>query len=72
MYFPNYRLQKCDYINACKIPFWRTLQQKTWQKGPKTVEIWTKLPLTYLFISVNLIQLEKVYVSALQVLWIVC
>ena len=26
-------------INVCKIPFKMSLQQKTWQKGPKTVEI---------------------------------
>ena len=49
-----------------------SLPQKTWQKGPKTVEICKALPLPYLFIPVNIIQLEKVYVSALQNLKTVC
>ena len=64
--------EKGDQINVCKIPFWRTLQQKTWQKFPKTVEMCTTVPLPYLFIPVNIIQLGKVYLSALQILKIVC
>ena len=52
-------------INVCKIPFKMCLPQKTWQKGPKTVEIFKTRPLPYLFIPVNIIQLEKVYVSAM-------
>ena len=43
------------------------LPQQTWQKGPKTVEICTTLPLRYFFIPLELIQLEKIYVSALQI-----
>ena len=35
-------------------------------KGLKTVEICTTVPLSYLFIPVNIIQLEKAYVSAMQ------
>ena len=31
--------EKGDSINVCKIPFNRSLPQKTWQKGPKTVVI---------------------------------
>ena len=64
--------EKGDQINVCKISFKRSLPQKTWQKGPKTVEICTTLPLPYLFIPVNIIQLEKVYVSAMQNLRTVC
>ena len=64
--------EKSDSINACKIPFWRCLPQQTWQKRPKTVEICTTVPLSYLFIPVNIIQLEKAYVSAMQNLMTVC
>ena len=64
--------KKRDSINVCKIPFKRSLSQKTWQKGPKTVEICKTLPLPCLFIPVNIIQLEKVYVSAMQNLKTVC
>ena len=64
--------EKGDSINVCKIPFKRSLPPKTWQKGPKTVEISTTLPLPYLFIPVDIIQLEKVYVSATQNLKGVC
>ena len=64
--------EKGDSINVCKIPFKRSLPQKTWQKGPKIVEICKALPLPYLFIPVNIIQLEKVYVSAMQNLKTVC
>ena len=45
--------QKGNSINVCKIPFKRSLPQQTWQKGPKTVEISTTLPLSYLFIPVG-------------------
>ena len=55
--------EKGDSINVCKIPFKRTLPQKTRQKGPKTVEICETLPSSYLFIPVDIIQLEKVSVS---------
>ena len=44
------------------------LPQQTWQKGPKTVEICPTLPLPYLFITLDIIELEKIYVSALQIL----
>ena len=64
--------EKGDSINVCKIPFKRSLPQKTWQKGPKTFEICKALPLPYLFIPVNIIQLERVYVSAMQNLKTVC
>ena len=64
--------EKGDSINVCKIPFKRSLPPKTWQKGPKTVEISTTLPLPYLFIPVDIIMLEKVYVSATQNLKGVC
>ena len=56
--------EKGHSINVCKIPSKRSLPQKTWQKAPKTVEICITLPSPYLFIPVNIIQLEKVYVSA--------
>ena len=64
--------EKVDSINVCIITFKRSLPQKTWQKGPKTVEICKTLPLPYLFIPVNLIKFEKVYVSAMQNLKTVC
>ena len=64
--------EKGDSINLCKIPFKRSLPQKTWQNAPKTVEICKMLPLPYLFIPVKIIQLEKVYVSAMQNLKTVC
>ena len=48
--------QKGDSISFCEIPFERSLPQKTWQKGPQTVEICTMLPLPYLFIPLNIIQ----------------
>ena len=57
--------EKGDSINVCKISFKRSLPQKTWQKGPKTIEIFKTLTLPYLFIPVNIIQSEKVYVSAM-------
>ena len=64
--------EKRDSINICKIPFKRSLPQKTWQKCPKTVEICTTLPLLCLFIPVNIIQIEKVSVSAMENLKTVC
>ena len=64
--------EKGGSINVCKIPFKRSLPQKTWQKGQKIVEICKALPLPYLLIPVNIIQLEKVYVSAMQNLKTVC
>ena len=64
--------EKDDSINVCKIQFKRSLPEKTWQKGPKTVEICITLPLPYLFIPVNIIQLQKVYLSAVQNLKTVC
>ena len=48
------------------------LPQQTWQKGPKTVEICTTLLLPDLFIPLDIIQLEKVYPSAMQNLRTVC
>ena len=47
--------EKGDSINVCKIPFKRSLPQKTWQKGPKTVEIFTTIPLPSSFIPANII-----------------
>ena len=64
--------EKGDSRNVCKFVLKRSLPQKRWQKGPKTVEICKTLPLPYLFIPVNIIQLEKVYVSAMQNLKTVC
>ena len=63
---------KGDSINVCKMPFKRFLPEKTWQKGPKTVEICITQPLPYLFIPVNIFQLEKVSVSAMQNLKTFC
>ena len=40
-------------INVCKIVFKRSLPQKTWEKGPKTVEICKTVPLPYLFMAVD-------------------
>ena len=47
--------EKGDSINVFKIPCKRSLPQKTWQTSPKTVEIFTTLPLPYSFIPLNLI-----------------
>ena len=58
--------EKGDSINVCKIPLKRSLPQKSWQKVPKTVVIFTTLPLSYLCIPVNIILLEAVYVNAMQ------
>ena len=58
--------EKGDSINVWKILSKRSLPQKTWQKVPKTVEICITLRLPYFFIPLNIIQLEKVYVSAMQ------
>ena len=60
--------EKGDQINVCKIPFKSSLPRKTWQKGPKTVEICTTLPLPYLFIPLDIILLEKIYLSSLKTL----
>ena len=60
--------EKGDQINVCKIPFKSSLPRKTWQKGQKTVEICTTLPLPYLLITMDIIQLEKIYLSALKTL----
>ena len=48
------------------------LPQQTWQKGPNTVVICTTVPLSYLFIPVNINQLEKAYASAMQNLRTIC
>ena len=48
--------EKGDSINICKIPLQKSLPQKTWQKGPKTVEICKTQPLPDSFIPVNIIQ----------------
>ena len=60
--------EKGDQINVCKIPFKSSLPRKTWQKGQKTVEIYTTLPLPYLFIPLDIILLEKIDLSALKTL----
>ena len=60
--------EKGDQINVCKIPFKSSLPRKTWQKGQKTVEICTTLPLPYLFIPLDIILLEKIDLSALKTL----
>ena len=59
-------------INLCKISFKRFLPQKTWQTGPKTVEICKTPTLPYLFFPMNIIQFEKAYVSAMENLKPVC
>ena len=46
----------------------RGVLKKTWRKGPKTVEICTTLPLPFFFIPLEIIQSEKINVSALQIL----
>ena len=49
-----------------------TLEQETCSTGPETFAIWTTAPLPYLFIIVNVIELEKVSFSAMQNLNTVC
>ena len=60
--------EKGDSINICKFVLKRSLPRKTWQKRPKTVEICKTLPLPYLFISVNIIQLEKSMLALCKIL----
>ena len=57
-----------DQINVSKIPLQNTLLQKTWYTGTKTFVILMTLSLPCLLITLNIIQLEKVYVSAMQYL----
>ena len=57
--------EKGDSINLCKILFKGSLPQKTWQKGRRTVEMWTTLPLPCLFIPVNIFSWKK----SMLVLW---
>ena len=64
--------EKGDSINIRKIPFKRSLPQKTWQKSSKTVEIWATLPLPYFFMPVKIIQSEKFFFNAMQNLKGVC
>ena len=64
--------EKGHSINVCKIPFKRSLPQKTRQKDPKTVEICTTLSLRYFCIPLKIIQLEEVYVSPMPILQFVC
>ena len=59
-------------MNVFKILFQKTFPQATWWMGPNTVVIWTATPLPYLFITVNILQLEKVYFSAMQNLETIC
>ena len=72
MYFPNYHLQKRPLDKCLQNPVLEVSSKKTWQKGPKIVEICKTVPLSYLFIPVNIIQLEKAYFSAMQNLKTVC
>ena len=64
--------EKSVQINKCKKRFQGSLRQETWETGPNTVKIWTTLPLPYLLIPANIIQLENVYVSSMQNLKTVC
>ena len=57
-----------DQINVSKIPLQNTLPQTTWYTGTKTFVILMTLSLPCLLITLNIIQLEKVYVSAMQCL----
>ena len=50
----------------------RGVFKKTWQKGPRTVEIFTTVLLSFFFIPVNINQMEKAYVSGMQNLRTVC
>ena len=58
--------EKSDQINVFKILLQRSVREEIFETGPKTVEIGTTLHLPYLLMPVNIIQLEKVYVSAMQ------
>ena len=50
--------------------FQNTLEQT--QTIPNTVEIWTTAPLPYLFITVKSTELEKVTLSDMKIVRIVC
>ena len=60
--------EKGDSIYVCKIPFTRSLPHKTWEKGPKTVEVYTTLPLSYLFIPVNIFSWKKSMLKLCKIL----
>ena len=64
--------EQSDQINVCKIPIQRSLPQQTQETDQKTVEISTTLALPQLLIPVSIIQLTKVYISAMQNLKTVC
>ena len=46
--------------------FQRTLPQAAWKTDPNTVPMSKKEPLPYLLITLNIIQFEKVYITAIQ------
>ena len=72
MYFPNYRLRKRWLDKCLENPVLEVSSTTNMGKGPKTVEICTTLPLPYLFISVDILQLVKFCVSSMQILKAVC
>ena len=72
MYFRNYRLrnrglEKCLKNHASEKP-----STSNMVNGTNTVGIWTTVPLSYLLITLNIIQSEKVYLSSMENLRTVC
>ena len=65
MNFSNYRFRKRLVDKCLENSVLEVSSKKTWQKRPNTVEMCTTVSLSYLFIPVNINQLEKAYVSYL-------
>ena len=68
MYFRNYGIRN-QLANKClKIPLSEDRSTSNMVRGPNTVEIWTTLALPYLLIIVQVIELEKINHSNMQIL----
>ena len=66
MYFENYGLRKRWLDERLKNRLSEDPSTSNIVKGRNTVAFWTKVPLPYLLITVNIIQLEKVSFSTIK------
>ena len=66
MYIRNYGLRNTWRNKCLKIPLSDNPSTSNMVKGPNTVEILTTLPLPYLLITVQEIDLEKISFSNMQ------
>ena len=72
MYFRNYGLRNTWLDNCLKGPVSEDLSIDNMLNRPNTAGIWTTAPLPYLFITVKVIELERVSLSDMQILKTVC